>query len=534
MLPLKPCNIPAILVLSVIFVSCHAQRVITDPGTCIRDADCAWPSHFCDDINQCRPRLKENADCYSSHHCRDGLYCGQKDGRDACVPQNKPFEDCDMFDHLSCASQGNVTYKCSQDSGTCLNIGFPGQGCSTANPAHDCQPGNYCQFAGHLYSSGAKCLPQRPLGAACGLIGDAFECKDYCAYSLLLPDISAGVCTLPSRIGQPCREDSQCRGYAKAYNDPKAIGGPKVICNKAKGDIGVCQHERNLIKKDGARCNPKKDYCDSERGLSCRPTPTGPRCMFNRFDGDAIGVAYCDLNSKFSKCNSRDGWPTECRANVDPSSYGLEKEFFQCLRKREILPQGSMCNMFDYTVCEKGTSCEAVPGIEQERFLAGTKIEASPLAPEAKFCVAVKQEGEKCFNKFKFGCAEGLKCENNVCVKGSPDLAVTHAHFNRYCDSLPCVPGTVCKLLGPGIELCEFEKEWKREGESCYPTALKSVVSFLSDLFAPWNHWATWLLLHVGLEMKRITRYDVHFYTDLLSRFYVPYPFPSNAVTQTS
>lgn len=461
-------RISFLLLFSVINISCEAQRVVTAPGTCIRDEDCFQASEFCDENFQCRRRLHENAGCTVDQYCYEGLYCGLKDGRHACLPQKKPFEACEISvdTQTPCASTANMTYKCSEDTHTCQPTGIPGDYCSLED---DCQPGNYCPIYLFRPLGAITCTAQRPLGAACGLIGDPFECKEQCSYRGF-PEIAAGMCISLSRIGRPCTENDQCEGHDASFHDPTKRAKSNVICNVAQDGIGVCQYERHLIKKDGARCNPQKDFCDSGRGLSCRRTATGPRCMFNRFDGDGPDIAFCDLNSKFSRCNSQSGYETECRANLDQSAYGLSKQFFQCLRRKEILPQGWLCNEYEHTVCEKGTSCEAVPGVEQEMF---------PLSRTAKFCVAVREEGESCFSKFGFACEKGLKCKNNICVKGKPDSTITHAYLNRYCDSLPCVPGTHCEpvdKLYPENTICTLKTVSKVEGEPCASTALNNVV----------------------------------------------------------
>lgn len=453
------CNTFLVFLLSVIYFSCEAQRVVTSPGTCIRDADCAESSEFCDENFRCHLHLHENADCTTSHHCKKGLYCGWKDGRNACVPQLKPFQDCDIYANTPCVSTTKRTYKCYKDTHTCLHVGFIGDRCESTE---DCQAGNYCDTANVRFTRDRKCAKQKPLGAPCS---SQDECEDYCSYNSV-PEINAGVCTLPSRIGKPCNDDTQCQGYNSAYNDPTMKGKSKVVCNIAKGYIGLCQHERDLIKKDGLTCNPNKDFCDSKRGLSCRTTPTGPRCMFNQLEGDYPNSPYCDINSKFSNCNPHIGRPTECRADDDQFAFPEAKHFFHCIYKREILPQGSLCNIVDDVVCEKGTTCMAVPGIEQERF---------PLSREAKFCVIVRQEGERCFSKFRFACAKRLKCKNNVCVKGTSDSTITHADLSRSCNSLPCVPGTEC-TLDFGRKTCNLKTVSKGEGEPC-KTSLNSVVS---------------------------------------------------------
>lgn len=484
MLPFNLCSLAIILLLSAICLSIEAQRVITATGTCIRDADCAILSEFCTENKRCRQRLRENDSCAESTQCEEGLYCKRKVAGNVCVKQAKPFKECSVWDDTPCGkgeavpwwpSAVNDTFYCSAsapesgDSDECLPQSRAGIPCTSHN---ECQIGTYCKIEHFGFRTYGTCTPQKAPGAICGMSTDPsherYECEGYCSFSLL-PEISSGKCTSTSAIGQPCHSNYQCKGYTSSARDPKMNRNPKVICNVPKGEVGVCQNERDLIKKDGLRCNPRKDFCDDGRGLSCRWTSTGPRCMFNSFDGDRVSVPYCDPNSKFSKCNTNFGTPTECRPNVDPFVPQESKGFFQCLPKRETVPQGSICNLSEHTDCEKGMSCQAVPGIDQI-----TRAFTSP----TQFCVSVKQEGERCFSKFRFACATGLKCKNNVCVKGKPTNKITHADLNERCDILPCVPGTQC-VTKFGQKECALKTVSKGEGEKCFSTGISSIVSFL-------------------------------------------------------
>lgn len=458
-------HIPLFLLASTTVLVCvYAQRTVTSPGICLRDADCNESSEFCNGNYRCTKRFSKNAECFSNTQCQHGLYCGETFTSDTqiCIPQHMPNENCDELYDNSCTVKGNLTYKCSAKTFKCAHIGFKGDTC---NRNEDCQNGYYCKGRGEV--NGGKCALKLSDGQQCGVSADTSECKGFCATGFF-DELDKGVCTTASKIGQPCTQSSHCAGYEGSLNDGNASGVSKVVCNIPKGFIGICEHERNLIKKEGISCNPGKDTCDAMRGLSCRPTKTGRKCMFNTYDRDSP-VRFCNPNGNFSQCNLKNGIPTECRLNFDSQSpfASLYRGFYQCLRRVEIVPQGKPCNDVGYTKCEKGTSCETVPGVEQ-RFLKFARV--------AKFCVKMKEEGEKCFNKFRYGCAKGLKCEKNVCVKGKPDRTYTHSYLGRACDSLPCAPGFEC-VTESGFSTCQLKTVKKSKGK-CFSTAFTHTVSF--------------------------------------------------------
>lgn len=458
-------HIPVLFLAILTLLFCtDAQRSITSPGICLRDADCKEYSEFCGGNYKCTKRLSKNTECFSNIQCEPGLFCGETDDSDTqlCIPQNKLKQECDDTYEHSCAVDGKYTYKCSPKTFTCGYFGFGGDTC---NRNDDCQNGYYCKDVGAI--KGGKCMAKLSEGARCGVDADSSECKSFCATGIF-DDIDNGVCTTGSKIGGPCTQNSHCHGYEQALTDPNSLGISKVVCNIPKGFIGICEHERDLIKKEGVSCNPAKDTCDAMRGLSCRSTPMGPKCMFNAYDSDSP-IRFCNKDGKFSKCNLKNGIPTECRLNDDSGSpFGsLYRGFYQCLRRLEIIPHGKPCNDVVYARCEKGTSCETVPGVEQ-RFLQFAKV--------AKFCVKVQKEGKRCFNKFKYGCANGLKCEKNICVKGTPSRTYTHSYLGRRCDMQPCVPGFEC-VTESGFSTCQRKTIKKNKG-SCFSTAFTQTVSF--------------------------------------------------------
>lgn len=467
-------NPPSLLLLiqSVILLSCinNAQRVVTSPETCLRHSDCDEFSEYCNTLEgfQCHKRGGLNAPCYGNVECSDGLYCGMVDTRRLCLPQSELFKKCDHTSEASCAIDGPFTYKCSPETKTCGYTGFEGDKCIST---HHCQIGYYCKDAGSIKG---KCTSKLPPGTKCDMYSASAECDGYCARGGF-DTFNKGVCVTGSQFGEPCTSDSHCYGYETSLNDPNARGLSKIVCNIAKGSIGICEHERDLIKKEGMKCNPNKDTCDAKRGLSCRRTSTGTKCMFNKFDSDAGGTRFCDINGSFSQCNLMNGIPTECRRNFDDGSpFGNEfKDFFQCLQKKEVVPQGYPCNEFGFTMCEKGTTCKYVPGVETRYF---------KFARPPRFCVKVKKEGEKCYNKFRFSCDDGLKCEKNVCVKGQPDDDTdTHGYLTVSCDKQPCTPGLEC-LKDPvyNTKSCELKPVKKTKG-SCFKTALTETVSISSS-----------------------------------------------------
>lgn len=457
--------LPVLVLLSVILLSiADTQRVITSPETCLRNSDCNEFSEYCGTNYQCYKRGDKNSECFRNVECADGLYCGEVNNRRVCVPQKALFDACNHSFEGSCAIDGRFTYKCSPVTNKCEYTGFDGNTCfGTA----DCQIDYYCKDAGNI--NGGKCMSKLQPGDKCGLGSDSSECDGFCATGNF-DDFNGGVCVFGSQFGEPCTENAHCYGYETSLYDPNTLGLSNIVCNMAKGSIGVCEHERDLIKKEGVKCNPAKDICDADRGLSCRRTPRGPRCMFNTFDSDAKGgTRFCDINGNLSKCNLRQGMPTECRRNFDDGSpFGNQfKEFFQCLRKKEVIPQGLPCNNVGYSTCEKGTMCKAVPGVE-ERF--------QKFARPSRFCVKVRKEGDKCFNKFRFACDDGLKCEKNVCVKGKPDETFTHGYLRVSCDSRPCTPGLECVMDESGFKTCELKPIEKSKG-ACFSTALTQTVS---------------------------------------------------------
>lgn len=458
-------HFPLIVLLSIIVLSsADAQIVITSPGICLRDSDCNEFSEYCGTNYQCYKRGGKNNACSGNVECSDGLYCGEVNDRRVCVPQSALFEKCDYSFEGSCAVEGRFTYKCSPVTKTCQYTGFDGATCFKTD---DCQIGSYCKDSGNI--NGGKCSPKLKHGEKCGGTGDSGECDGFCAFGSV-GDFDGGVCVFGSTVGEPCILNSDCQGYETSLNDPNSRGISRISCNIAKGNIGICEHERELIKKEGIRCNPARDICDAERGLSCRRTSSGPKCMFNRFDSDIGGPRFCDINGNLSKCNLRNGVPTECRRNFDDGSpFGNEyKQFFQCLQKKEIVPHGLPCNDVAFSVCEKGTMCMVVPGVERQYF---------KFARPAKFCVQLKKKGEKCYSKFRFACDDGLKCENNVCVNGKPDETITHGYERVECDKQPCAPGLECvQDLEFRSSSCKFKQIQKNTG-GCYRTALTETVS---------------------------------------------------------
>lgn len=463
-----------VLFCTLLYYSCAAgQRVITSANTCVRDADCKEGYEYCDDNYQCRLRLNRNATCRSSYNCMDGLYCADKNGRQFCAPKVPLSGKCSQVSDFPCAMTGETVNKCSILSETCGPFGGVGGRC---NVAADCQTGLYCK---NRASGNAKCAMKKPNGMPCGVamgVGrnsftDPYECQGYCAMDQS-NDIGGGVCTSTSGIGQACTESSQCVGFDDAPFDPMMQGKSKIVCNIPKTDIGICVDEQDLIKKEGMKCNPMKDTCDAERGLSCRKTSSGPVCMFNAFDSDVAVIKFCDINGKNSKCNPQDGIPTVCRRNTDPNLDFDFKQFFECHRKIETIKQGSLCSTETFAMCETGTMCKHVPGV----------------LSDTKFCVVENQKGEKCFNnKFKYSCADGLKCENGMCVEGAPDETTTHADRYEDCTALPCMPNTEC-VMASGFKVCDLKSIEKSKG-TCYSTALTTVVSFITIfLFFPFHN----------------------------------------------
>lgn len=478
--------IPLLLILILLHTECDAQRVVTSSGNCFRDSECDNRSEYCSLNNRCHTRRSENAGCLVNKACDYGLYCrgkGTKFG--VCIRQNGLFEKCDKKDVESCAVNGNVRYMCSLTKNKCVRSGFEGDACSWNG---DCQADYYCKTT-HLTWTGT-CRKKLPEGAKCGLNDDYNECQGVCARGHadhLLPAerFKHSICVTGSKLAEACTESRQCRGHVDDNEGPRFDRNKfkisPVTCNIPKGDVGICEHEHKLIKKEGLKCNPSIDRCDARRGLSCRTTHTGPKCMFNVFDEDKFSSSFCDINGEFSRCNNHAGIPTECRKGnvvdiLHSSIYQYSSEFdesFRCHRKREMVPQGSPCSHVSYGVCEKGTICRSVPGIQEGYYKS----------PTTKYCVAVKKEGEKCFSKFNHACKDGLKCHKNVCVKGKPDKTITHADFNSKCDILPCTPGFNCQKKNVyNYPYCILKNKPKSKGR-CYDTALETYVS-CSDRFS--------------------------------------------------
>lgn len=477
------------------------QRVITEAGNCIRQSECNTRTEYCSFKLRCHARGSVKARCSSSTQCKRGLYC---DRNGVCTQQKGLFEKCNRcFD--CCAVHGNTRTICSPISDRCIFSGLNGNVCGRYRNS-DCQHGYYCQRAN--YGENGKCSRKKPEGSICGLRDHNHDvCRGFCSrfsWIYTATHFKHGVCVTGSKLGEPCTEDQQCVGHRKDDEGPwferNFYNPPPVQCNVPKGSIGICEHEHKLLKKEGKSCNLRKDRCDAKRGLSCRRTPNGARCMLNVLEDDQYATPFCDIHGNLSRCNLRNGISTVCRKGTregllhDAALYysiehsdalyssNILDEFFVCRKRKEIIPRGWRCHgssspqshrgLLEHAVCEKGTTCRQVHGLRTGHW---------PRRGTAGFCAVVKKEGEKCFSKFRDACGEGLKCHKHVCVKGNPDTTITHADVYNACDVLPCVPGTQC-MESYSRPFCDIPQ--REANGQCLSMALQTYVSS-STLLAP-------------------------------------------------
>lgn len=437
--------------------------LVTSSRNCLSNVDCPSTS-FCGRFYfssrypgfKCIPRLRVNASCVSpslAGECRPGLYCSSR-GR-VCRKQTPANSRCLPLDPMQCL--GRLT--CKSSTRRCGQPGAVGFKCTSDT---DCRPAFYCA------RDRGRCVRREGPGTTCR---PRFfrQCSGFCATSVANP--SRGVC-LPSRNdGGACTRTVQC-----LQADPASQKrGNFRVCNVARGYVGICLRETLQLKQLGVACSPKRDRCDADRGLACRwaGKKRGFVCQQRASVTDVGVTRFCTPKSPLSACLPIDGIPQECRRERENDFTTPYDGLYACLRETEFLPVGSICDHVEYALCASGTVCLPVPGISR-KFLPRTPV---------KYCLIIRQLGEPCGGKFFSRCADGLKCVNGKCVKGTPTVGkVTHAYLNGDCTKLPCARGLVCAkpVAAPAsspLRICQFPVRIVDINRPCYDTARVRRVS---------------------------------------------------------
>lgn len=431
---------------------------ITSPSACLSDIECPT-THYCSlrkvaPAFSCLPRLSAGVKCRSSiTECKPGLHCGAtrpSSDTKRCQKQKALGETCQPDDAFSCLAP-NV---CHDKTNICVpdTFGLAGDSCEEYG-------NNYfatCKQQFHCVNR--KCKRKKSKGSC---VND-FECAGICAGGL--PIEFKGQCLDLHKQNQVCSRNSDCK---QVLNPPPRTD--ELVCNIhiPSGIAGICVLESNLLRRLGQKCNREKDRCDARRGLSCRWANTLSRfaCVHTS------SSIYCEPGSTLSSCIT-DGTPRECRKPIFHGGY-RPLPFFQCLRRRETRPWGTVCNRDTFTVCEVGTSCELVPGI-------GNKMAYPP--PALRMCLKVRNLGGKCGNNLRVTCGKSLICKNGTCVKGveNRSVKVTHADFSTSCAKLPCVPGYSCEQPPGSFKKCVLPARTVGLGKVCYGKALFGRVSLIN------------------------------------------------------
>lgn len=447
------------------------RALITSPTHCLSDLECPrthnCPNFYDSPPNNCAPRRGLNSQCDDNGDCQDGLYCPfiQNFKKRVCVKKIPLGGACRRVDESPCVDGS----KCSPKTRECIaesEVGRLGSPC-TAFGQCDVNGGFYCN------DNKRSCQRRERAGTPCKILDGAYRCAGFCAG---INSQEGGVCVDALPDGAPCQTYEHCRisPLAPPHTDD-------AVCNIPSGDTGICVRESKLITHLGARCNPSADFCDARRGLSCREQFAGREtkgktsfvCQ-HRPTKESGNFPYCVPGSPLSACVQEE-FPTVCRRSMQ--RLHVSDDFYQCRRTVEVLPRGSICGRDEYTKCEGGTSCIAVPGLEP---ILGRH---SPRPLET--CIQIVGDGEACGNKFTTQCSDDHTCSNGTCKKGDSDPANnsdTHAQLHGDCNVLPCPPGSVCvkpetSQLDSTTSTCELPLIVAKIGEPCFEKALFRTVS---------------------------------------------------------
>lgn len=447
------------------------KDLVTSSKVCLSTTECASTS-FCQlhdltkTINTCvkRQRLNERCDIFDPT-CQPGLYCKPNDFQGVCRKQRGLGNSCTNTEDNPCA--GNLT--CSAGKGVCApasTVGLAGQKCYNHI---DCNR-QQSLFCNRVKS---ECQVTKPAGGRCeSWFGN---CQGFCVDA---EHDTTGVCIDHLHQGSPCTTDHQCR---PAASDTPGVGTTPLICNIPVGQIGRCMREKDLHVALGESCNPQFDFCDSRRGLSCRPVAGGRthvcQQMVSMRQGGHYRERFCTPGSALSTCVQEDQ-PTVCRKSR--GRYRPIPNFFKCLPPLEVLPRGSICDGFassEDTMCEPGTVCTVIHDVvlrTDQRYKT-----------QLKMCVRLSAVGGQCGNGFRTQCRAGLRCVDGVCEKGvgrggsGKDKLVTYMGF---CTVRKCIPGTVCDRPDnvpstSGVRRCLFPVKMIEEGDACMTTDRFRLVS---------------------------------------------------------
>ena len=439
-------------------VSIDTSALITSPLACFSNSECP-PGRFCNRAteysrlyNWCLPKLGLGEQCPKySDACRPGLMCQQprSGGVPRCMKRISTVgKACQKHDYSNSA--------CSEDERCAPSKMFPKMDvCTIARGRNGdkCYEDDDCDQDGGFYCKGLKvCRPKNKLGTVCASRSNAF-CDGFCGPSNDPLRPWRHVCLAQQPIGGRCTEYYHCK--QKFYdNHPKG----NVICNidyrdlpTKPGVLGICVRDGDLIKRLGEKCNPKRSLCDVRRMLTCKwnyfKTPIdGKRGRFvcQQTMKSAGSGDYCTPGSKLSICTVNSyGEPTACTIPGPHSFFGLRR-FYECVRKKSIVPKGGLCVYFSDAVCTKGTSCQYVPGID------------NPICyhrgcyPPLKTCIATRKLGQSCGSKFVDWCGPNGVCINGKCVRRSRTLRmreldeVCASGLSNYCGSNGvCINGCV-------------------------------------------------------------------------------------------
>lgn len=437
------------------------QALITSPSVCLSNLECPSTS-FCDlgfpeRRHMCAKRLPLSADCNNvgGGECKHGHYCTfVKSDTPKCQKQLKFGKSCPQdainpcIEPLVCDVK---TSKCTPSRKT----GLAGHSCSFDNDCNQ-EDGFYCNAARN------ECYKKKRPGASCGKTNSNHECDGFCADY----DSKNPVCMPRQREGGICSKHEQCAKYVR---DNTRFDN--LICNQPSSRIGTCVRQSKIIRRLGAPCDPSGDRCDAGRGLACLWFSAKKKniCQQNTLH-QRTNTQFCTPGSELSTCVQKKV-PTICRRSISVSPFSQEN-FYQCLRKIEILPVGAVCNRDQFVVCTKGSVCKEAPGVR--RVFGRAPI------PAVRVCVRIVGAGASCKNALRSQCAFGLQCISGKCKKTARQtipMKDTYAALGDDCSELPCMPGTECdspKFVSAQsiIKRCLLPVQLVGKGNLCYDTAL--------------------------------------------------------------
>lgn len=285
-----------------------------------------------------------------------------------------------------------------------------------------------------------------------------------------------GVCIDYVGIGDRCVSSNNCGSTQNFFN--AQIQAPSVICNKkADSSMGICANEKDLIKDIGKECDKKKNLCDTRRGLVCDTVDGKDMCIQNSGvfgDGESFSNP-CTPGSPLSTCsNVFPSGPAECRRALTTINKKVI-DLTECRRAIEIVEQGSICNNFDFAVCEEGTFWR--PGIGISR---ASVFDPSDIRDPVAYCMKEISIGETCDDSTSATfCEKGSLCVNSVCAANepTPEVPITFSGFDGECSKKSCAPGLSCiKEEFADQKRCLVQQVSVGSGELCTSNATVTAV----------------------------------------------------------